>query len=200
LDDVALHTHSLKGFLSVQVPPVTYVAEKCLGFGVSLSSNVAQRLSEAIVADFRARFDAQECIRFANILDPVTGVCSLYNKLDKATLTDGSTDACRWIDGRGELSAETGQNQLRLYSVHINTDDPVFKVVGTDRLIRAMRVWNQVTIDWGFRTAIARKRQVAPAFVGLGSTFTYQWALLQLPQKRLLGLIAFWILSSLAPQ
>jgi hypothetical protein len=43
---------------------VTYVSEKRLGFGVSLSSNVAQRLSEAVVADFRARFDAQEIERF----------------------------------------------------------------------------------------------------------------------------------------
>jgi len=39
---------------------VTYVAEKRLGFGVSLSSNVAQRLSEAVVAVLCARFDAEE--------------------------------------------------------------------------------------------------------------------------------------------
>jgi hypothetical protein len=64
LGDDALHDHSLKFFLSAQTPPVTYVFEKRLGFGFSLSSNVAQRLSEAAVADFRARFDAREIERF----------------------------------------------------------------------------------------------------------------------------------------
>ena len=44
---------SLKGFLSTAHPPLTYDAEKRLGFGGSLSSTVAQRLSEAVVADFR---------------------------------------------------------------------------------------------------------------------------------------------------
>jgi hypothetical protein len=39
---------SLKGFLSTPPPPLTSVAEKRLGFGGSLSSNVAQRLSEAM--------------------------------------------------------------------------------------------------------------------------------------------------------
>jgi len=46
---------SLKGFLSTPSPPLTYVAEKRLGFGGSLSSTVAQRLSEAAVDDFRYR-------------------------------------------------------------------------------------------------------------------------------------------------
>jgi len=34
-----------------------------------------------------------------------------------------------------------------------------------------MRVWNQVTTDWGFRTAIARKRQVGPCICWLGFNF-----------------------------
>jgi hypothetical protein len=62
LDDDVLHAHSLKGFLSAQTLLVTYVPEKRLGFGVSLSLNFAQRLSKAVVADFRARFDAKEYI------------------------------------------------------------------------------------------------------------------------------------------
>ena len=124
---------------------MTYFAEKRLGFGVSLSSNVAQRLSEAAVAAFRARFDAEKIQRFALILDPITGHCTPYNVPDSTTFSNGWTGACRWIDGRRQLSAETGQNQLRLYSVHIYTDDPVFSIVGADRLLRGERVWNQVT-------------------------------------------------------
>jgi hypothetical protein len=34
-----------------------------------------------------------------------------------------------------------------------------------------MRVWNQVTTDWGFRTAIARKRQVGSCVCWLGFNF-----------------------------
>jgi hypothetical protein len=123
------------------------------------------------VADFRQRFDIDELKLFALVLDPVSSHCAPYNVPDSNTFIDGWTDACRWIHVRRLLSVETGRNQLRLYLVHIYTDDPVFSIVGTDRLLRAMRVWNQVTTDWGFRTAIARKRQVGPCVCWLGFNF-----------------------------
>jgi hypothetical protein len=119
----------LKGFLSTPSPPLTYVAEKRLGFRGSLSLKIAQRLSEAVVDDFRKRFDTEELKRFALILDPVTGHCTPYNVPDSTTFVDGWTDACRWIHERRLLFVETGRNQLRLYSVHISTDDPVFSIV-----------------------------------------------------------------------
>jgi hypothetical protein len=117
---------SLKGFLSTPSPPLTYVAEKRLGFGGSLSSTVSQRLSEAVVDDYRKHFDIDKLKRFALILDPDTGHCTPYNVPDSTTFVDGWTDACRWIHERSLLSVETGRNQLRLYSVHIYTDDPFF--------------------------------------------------------------------------
>jgi hypothetical protein len=48
--DSFLGDQSLQGFLSTPSPPLTYVAEKRLGFGGNLSSTVAQQLSEAVVA------------------------------------------------------------------------------------------------------------------------------------------------------
>ena len=169
--DSFLEDQSLKGFLSTPSPPLTYIAEKRLGFGGSLSSNVAQRLSEAVLSDFRSQMDLEEDRLFALILDPVSGLCTPYNVPDGASLVDGWTDACRWIHERRLLSVETGRPQVRLYSAHIYTDDPVFSVVGNDRLLRSMRLWNKVTSDWGFRTAIARKRQVGPCICWLGFNF-----------------------------
>ena len=169
--DSFLGDQSLQGFLSTPTPPLTYVAEKRLGFGGSLSSNVAQRVSEAVVADFRQQMDIEETKLFALVLDPVSGLCTPYNVPDSTTFVDGWTDACRWIHERRMLSIETGKPQERLYSVHIYTDDPVFSVVGNERLLRAMRIWNKVTKDWGFRTAIARKRQVGPCICWLGFNF-----------------------------
>ena len=101
--------------------PITVVAEKRLGFGVSLSSNVAQRFSEAIVAVFRQRFDAEEFKLFARTLDPSTGDCVPYNLRDSLTRdpSTGWTGVCRWIDNRRRLSVATGRNELRRYSVHI---------------------------------------------------------------------------------
>jgi hypothetical protein len=109
-----------------------YVSVMLVTALLSLSS---QRLSESAVADFRAPSDAQEIERLTNTLNAVTGECSSYNFYDSATLDDGWTDACRWIDGRRKLSTETGQNQLRLYSVYIYTDDPIFIVGGKHRQI-----------------------------------------------------------------
>jgi hypothetical protein len=79
--DSFLDDQSLKGFLSTPSPPLTYIAEKCLGFGGSLSSTVAQRLSEAVVADFRRQIDIEESKLFALILDPASGLCTPYNVL-----------------------------------------------------------------------------------------------------------------------
>jgi len=77
--DSFLGDQSLQGFLSTPSPPLTYVAEKRLCFGGSLSSTVAQRLSEAVVADFRQQFDVDESKLFALVLDPVSGHCTPYN-------------------------------------------------------------------------------------------------------------------------
>jgi hypothetical protein len=82
---------------------LTYIAEKRLGFGGSLSSTAAQRLSEAVLADFRSQMDLEEDELFALILDPVSGLCTPYNVPDSATLVDGWTDACRWIHERRVL-------------------------------------------------------------------------------------------------
>ena len=163
----------LAGFDANQrTPPVSIVSEKRLGFGLSLSPNVAQRFSDAIIGVFKQKFDAEEETRFESILNSASGVCTPYSSSDLLTMTpDGVTNVCRWIAERRRLSLLTGNNELRRYSVHMYTDDPIFSVIGQDTFIRAMRVWHEVTESFGLRMAIPRKRQVGPCLAWLGFQF-----------------------------
>ena len=166
-------TSGLFGFHSgLETSPVTIVSEHRLGFGVSLSSNIGQLFAEAFLDSFRRSFDAEENVLFDATLDPSSGTCTPYNSLDFLTLSrDGWTDVCRWIHERRRLSSLSGVNQLRRYSVHMYTDDPVFTIVGADAVVRAMRCWHQTTISFRLKMAIARKRQVGTRLTWLGFDF-----------------------------
>ena len=96
---------------------------------------------------------------------PSSGVCLPHSFRDSLTMDSATrwTNVCCWIDTRRRLSHATGRNQLRRYSVHIYTDDPVFSVVGQEPLLRALRIWHDVTSSFGLRMAIAR-----PSTVGGG--------------------------------
>lgn len=150
---------------------LTFSQEERLGFGNSLAPNVAQRAGCAIVEVFRQRFDAEEEVLFNKLLDPTSNVCVPYSARDALTWRSGWTDVCRWIDDRRQLSALTGNNELRRYAVHIYTDDPIFSGVGSDTLVRMMRTWFQVNEDFGMKMAIARKRQVGTRMTWLGFNF-----------------------------
>jgi len=151
---------------------MSFVSELRLGFGLSLSPNVAQRFSDAIIHVFKMKFDAQEEILFNNILDSNTGICVPYNHMDLRSVdAQGMSDVCRWIRERRRLTALTGYNQLRRYSVHMYTDDPIFTVIGQDAFLRAMRTWHEVTDSFNLRMAIPRKRQVGPCLTWLGFNF-----------------------------
>jgi hypothetical protein len=151
--------------------PLTVVSKKRLGFGVSLSSNVAQRFPKGILAVFRRRFDAEEAALFDGALNPLSRVCVPYNSCDSLPLNTatGWAGVCRWTNACRHLSLAIGRNQLRRYSVHMYSGDPVFSVVGQEALLRAFRVWHDATSSFGLRMAIARKRQVGPCLALLES-------------------------------
>jgi len=62
------------------------VSELRLGFGLSLSPNIAQRFSDAIIGVFMAKFDAEEEIIFNSLHDPHSGECTPYNPEDQLTI------------------------------------------------------------------------------------------------------------------
>ena len=165
-------TSGLVGFTSSPPIHLSVVSELRLGFGLSLSPNIAQRFSDAIIGVFMTRFDAEEEILFDKIFNRGSETCSPYNSADYLTLdADGMSGVCHWIKERRRLTTITGRNQLRRYSVHMYTDDPIFTVIGQDALLRAMRIWHEVTESFGLRMAIARKRQVGPCLTWLGFNF-----------------------------
>ena len=58
-----------------------FVAEKRLGFGLTISSNVGQRFAELVVADFTRRMEATKAPFWDAVLDPHSGVCHGYGVL-----------------------------------------------------------------------------------------------------------------------
>ena len=111
----------------------SFVTEKRLGFGLSLSPSVAQRFSELVLADFRSRLDAVENDFFESILSSSTGAChgnGARDLIDAAGRADGMSAACRWVQQRRSLSRLTSNFELRLYSAHLYTDDIAVVVVG----------------------------------------------------------------------
>ena len=168
----SIHLNWRAGEVRSEGPVASVISEHRLGFGVSASPNIAQRFAWALVGVWKRRFDAEETALFNRLLDPITRQCTPYSEIDaQSTAEDGWTDVCRWIAERRRLSALTGRNELRRYSVHMYTDDPCFTVIGIDTLMRAMRVWDSVTSDFNLKMAIAKKRQVGARYKWLGFNF-----------------------------
>ena len=92
-----------------------HILEISMGFGQRLSSNFANRFTFALREMLMRRVDAVE-----------------------DAILDGETDPSRraWIARRRALSARTGRNECRLYSLAAYTDDFKFQVVGIERAMR----------------------------------------------------------------
>ena len=130
-----------------------------MSFGRSANSNHAQGFSTMTVETFCHEADKEE--------DPI---------FDHLVATLSADDPRRvWILRRRALSLKTGHNECRLYSAFMYTDDFQDMLLGYDRFIRLLRVWFRVsTTLWGYRMAIARKRQAGPSveYSGLHVHFT----------------------------
>ena len=129
-----------------------WVHERTLGFGYTNASNFAQRVAWAIVECIAAEMDLLDVPFFDN--------------------TDDMTEAQkRYVLTRLELSAITGRNELRLFSVqHMYTDDPLMLVLGTVRMVRLLRVWANFVLNGRWRMAIPQKRQIGAASLWCGIT------------------------------
>ena len=96
-----------------------HILELSMGFGMRLSSNFANRFTFALRNVLMSRVDAAEDVLF-----------------------DAETDPSRraWITQRRALSARTGRNECRLYSLAAYTEDFKFQVVGIKRAMCIMAV------------------------------------------------------------
>ena len=96
--------------------------------GTSPSSQIGQRLANAIIALFDKEMDTLE-----------------------AAIQQSHPVLVAWLRKRAHLSHDYScGTMVRLYNALCYTDDPVLTVVGVSRLIRALRAWHAVVGPSGF--------------------------------------------------
>jgi hypothetical protein len=112
-----------------------FTSNYCMTFGITSASNIAQRAGNALVwvflQDF-AEFDAP------------------FVAADAAS----SPDLAEWLRLRRLL----GPGQDSLLFMLIYTDDPIWLVVGADRLVRAQKMWLCLLMKFGLRSASLSKQ------------------------------------------
>jgi hypothetical protein len=124
-----------------------FVNETRLGFGCSASSNIAQRLADALLGVFRRLFDAQE----STILDDILN-------------ERPASDEAQWIRARRIL----GRGQCRLYEIAQFTDDPMFVCVSAARMQRGLRLFLRLMRQSGLELSHPRKFQAGCSLRWLG--------------------------------
>jgi len=149
-------------------PHIKFVAEYRLGFGITINSNVAQRLANFVIHLFLQEFHRSEAAFLAS--EPVC--------------------VRQWIHQRRQVSRATGRLEDTLFRVHIYTDDPVFIIVGAARTVRALRLWRSITTRFRFLMAIPQKRKVGTMVKWLGFLPSPMHGIVAVPRNKLLRAIA----------
>ena len=143
----------------------TVVAEYCVGFGISSSSNIAQRFAWSLIWILEQRFDAEEDLLFAAERDPA--------RLD-------------YISARRTLSLKTGRNECRLYAARMYTDDIHLTIVGIDRTVRLLRCWGDLTQEIHLIMAGPEKRQIGASQTWVGIQWNTTLGFAHVPPAKLL--------------
>ena len=120
-----------------------HVIEYVLGFGLSPSSNVAQRFAEAILWLLRRRVDKDEAALRAADTDPA----------HQAFFAE---------------RAALGPGQDRLVTSRCYTDDSHFFALGVDRALSVLRHWSDITSSIRVQMASSDKRQAGATVSWLG--------------------------------
>jgi hypothetical protein len=146
---------------------IFFVSERRLGFGAKVSSNYAQRFSEVVLVMLREDFDA----------------------LEAAQPFDERPSARRWRSDRAraaEASGTPAHVQARLYCAHMYTDDAILAVVGLDRALRLLGVWQRLMEEIGLRMAPPEKRTIGTWAPWLGVLICAGLGLVIVPKEKLL--------------
>jgi len=142
---------------------LVWVVETVLGFGYVAASNVAQRLSDALVWVFEKRFDAEEEALFAASNDP------------------------KWASWRTQRREQCkAPGAARLYWLKAYTDDVRGLAVHPHRMWRMVRLWAQMMKEFNFIMADAVKRELGTRGVFIGAQLYTTLGLLQLMEQKVL--------------
>ena len=112
---------------------VRFALDRVLGFGIKMASNVAQRFANMIITVFKTETDQLE-------LEVLVSLRTASPQFDK------------WCTHTESL----GDSPVRLYHVLVYTNDPVWLLLGADRVARALRLWHWLTSGAGLLMAIPK--------------------------------------------
>ena len=173
-----------------------FVSERVLGFGTHGASNIAQRLSDAIMVMY-------------------------YEDMDEAEAAAGIAEGERaWLEGRLALMRKQGAPchfirrftaapsavlpdiaaplsvaeipsgyvcpELRLYSGYMYTDDNELLFVGVDRSLRGLRAWKRLVTRINLLMAIDEKRSLGTWCKWLGVLVISGLGLIAVPKAKIL--------------
>ena len=110
------------------------IVEKVLSMGTAPSSQIAQRLGNAILWALSARMDAADA-PFLEIEPP---------------------EVLEWLERRRALPHDAYGTQARLWDCLQYTDDPCLQAVGTARAVRLLCQWHDLVGTDGFNLMYAR--------------------------------------------
>ena len=152
-----------------------FVSERRLGFGAKISSNVAQRFSEAVLALLREDMDAVEA---AQAWDGRPSMDEWRrSRRDVATLLTSLNSP--------DLETEV-HHQTRLYFAKMYTDDAILGVVGVQRALRLLGCWQRLMADIGLEMAPPAKRTIGTWVPWLGVIVCAGLGLIVVPAAKLL--------------
>ena len=156
---------------------VFFVSERRLGFGAKVSSNIAQRFSEAALSLLREDMDALEA---AQPPDPRPSMAQWRSERLRV--------AKRYRMARGQSIswADARLMQSRLYFAKMYTDDAVLAVVGVQRALRLLGCWQKLMASIRLEMAPPEKRTMGTWVPWLGVLICAGLGLVVVPKSKLL--------------
>ena len=150
-----------------QEPQLLFTAEYVMGFGHTDNSGVFQRLASYIQHEVMRIMDELEQPRLAALRE--------QNECFDA-----------WANQRLALSATTGRNEFRVYTMLTYSDDPTNSCVGIPCVLNWLEAWRTVNLRFGMLAAIVAKRSLGTQVKWLGALPNPHLGYLTVPQDKLL--------------
>ena len=185
-------------FLEGSTSQLRYISERVLGFGTHGASNIAQRLSDAIMVMYYEEMDEAEAA--AGLAGSAAEQLWLEERLALMRKRGAACHAIRRHTGDPhtvppDIPAPTKLAdipvgyvcpELRLYSGYMYTDDNELLFVGVPRTLRGLRVWKRLVQRINLLMAIDEKRSLGTWCKWLGVAIISGLGLVAVPKAKIL--------------
>ena len=149
---------------------VSCMSEEAMAMGFTVSSQIAQRLANAIMQAFSIELEKREAVFSA-----------LESEATKA-----------WLRARTALAGDDYGSQARLFDCACYTDDPLLMVIGVERAVRALKLWHSMVGPSGLNLAYAKdhKWQAGHKVVWLGAALSPALGLAWVPPNKVVRAVS----------